>query len=203
MLFRPWSKVVCIPCPAPLPWSTQRSAFASTPSPRGSSTLRCTNSKLMISSLTLHPNGRIGEIKEVVDAFLFLTDATFTSGEVVPVDGGAHAGKPLASQGFSAFATPCSFNEDQFLFNLDYVASQKSRIAARFFLADSSQRVTFPGNGLNPAGNTPGFTSPGNSDFRVLSLAHTYFLSNTSYLIQFKRLVTFSSTQHLALVTIW
>ena len=41
----------------------------------------------------LHPFGRIGEVKEVVDAALFLTDATFTSGEVLHVDGGAHAGK--------------------------------------------------------------------------------------------------------------
>jgi len=41
----------------------------------------------------LQPVGRIGEIKEVVDAALFLTDATFTSGEVLHVDGGAHAGK--------------------------------------------------------------------------------------------------------------
>jgi NAD(P)-dependent dehydrogenase (short-subunit alcohol dehydrogenase family) len=41
----------------------------------------------------LHPVARLGEIKEVVDAVLFLTDATFTSGEVLHVDGGAHAGK--------------------------------------------------------------------------------------------------------------
>jgi NAD(P)-dependent dehydrogenase (short-subunit alcohol dehydrogenase family) len=41
----------------------------------------------------LHPVGRIGEIKEIVDAALFLTDATFTSGEILHVDGGAHAGK--------------------------------------------------------------------------------------------------------------
>jgi len=41
----------------------------------------------------LQPVGRIGEVKEVVDAALFLTDATFTSGEVLHVDGGAHAGK--------------------------------------------------------------------------------------------------------------
>ena len=40
----------------------------------------------------LHPVGRLGEIKEVVDAALFLTDATFTSGEILHVDGGAHAG---------------------------------------------------------------------------------------------------------------
>jgi len=41
----------------------------------------------------LHPVGRMGEINEVVDAILFLTDATFTTGEILHVDGGAHAGK--------------------------------------------------------------------------------------------------------------
>jgi NAD(P)-dependent dehydrogenase (short-subunit alcohol dehydrogenase family) len=41
----------------------------------------------------LHPVGRMGEIKEVVDAVLFLTEATFTTGEILHVDGGAHAGK--------------------------------------------------------------------------------------------------------------
>src|SRR3981189_2783742 len=44
----------------------------------------------------LHPAHRIGEVKEVVDAALFLTDATFTSGEILHVDGGAHAGKGWA-----------------------------------------------------------------------------------------------------------
>ena len=41
----------------------------------------------------LYPVHRMGEIKEIVDAALFLTDATFTSGEILHVDGGAHAGK--------------------------------------------------------------------------------------------------------------
>ena len=41
----------------------------------------------------LSPASRIGEVKEIVDAALFLTDATFTSGEILHVDGGAHAGK--------------------------------------------------------------------------------------------------------------
>jgi NAD(P)-dependent dehydrogenase (short-subunit alcohol dehydrogenase family) len=41
----------------------------------------------------LQPVGRIGEVKEVVDAVLYLTDATFTTGEILHVDGGAHAGK--------------------------------------------------------------------------------------------------------------
>jgi len=41
----------------------------------------------------LNPVGRLGEVREVVDAALFLTDATFTSGQILHVDGGAHAGK--------------------------------------------------------------------------------------------------------------
>jgi NAD(P)-dependent dehydrogenase (short-subunit alcohol dehydrogenase family) len=40
-----------------------------------------------------NPLGRIGEIKEIVDAVLFLTEATFTTGQILHVDGGAHAGK--------------------------------------------------------------------------------------------------------------
>ena len=41
----------------------------------------------------LNPFNRLGEVKEIVDAVLFLTDATFTTGEILHVDGGAHAGK--------------------------------------------------------------------------------------------------------------
>lgn len=40
-----------------------------------------------------NPMGRLGKIQEIVDAILFLTDATFITGEILHVDGGAHAGK--------------------------------------------------------------------------------------------------------------
>jgi hypothetical protein len=86
--------------------------------------------------------------------------------------------KDFFSQGFSVFSDPCQFEEDQFSSNLDYVVNQNSKLAARFFLADDDQSVTFPGNGLNPAGNIPGFPSPSDSEFRVFSLAHTYTLSS-------------------------
>jgi NAD(P)-dependent dehydrogenase (short-subunit alcohol dehydrogenase family) len=42
---------------------------------------------------TLHPIQRIGRVSEIVDAILYLTAATFVTGEVLHVDGGAHAGK--------------------------------------------------------------------------------------------------------------
>lgn len=41
----------------------------------------------------LHPIQRIGQVSEIVDAVRYLTDATFVTGEVLHVDGGAHAGK--------------------------------------------------------------------------------------------------------------
>lgn len=42
---------------------------------------------------SLHPLGRMGEIQEIVDAILYLEDATFVTGETLHVDGGAHAGR--------------------------------------------------------------------------------------------------------------
>jgi len=87
--------------------------------------------------------------------------------------------KPFASRGFSTFAQPCDFAEDQGLASLNSNISQKSRLAGRFFIAKNNQSVTFPAL-FNPSGNIRGFTSPGNSDFVVLSLAHTYVLSNFS-----------------------
>ena len=41
---------------------------------------------------TLAPNGATGETQDVVNAVLYLTDSTFTSGTVMAVDGGATAG---------------------------------------------------------------------------------------------------------------
>ena len=87
--------------------------------------------------------------------------------------------KPFAQRGFSVFSEPCHFNEDQFLTNVDYLARPNNKIVVRFFLANDSATVTFPGNGLNPAGNIPGFPSPTNSGFRVFSIAHTYTARNT------------------------
>ncbi len=41
----------------------------------------------------LHPIGRMGTVGEVVDAVLYLENASFVTGEVLHVDGGAHAGR--------------------------------------------------------------------------------------------------------------
>src|SRR5207344_24468 len=75
--------------------------------------------------------------------------------------------KLLAQEGFSVFSDPCHFDENQFSTNVDYLTRPNGRIAVRFFLADDDEDITFPGNGLNPAGNISGFPSPTDSGFRV------------------------------------
>jgi len=87
--------------------------------------------------------------------------------------------RPFASQGFSVFTQPCHFEEDQFSTNVDYLTSRKNKIAVRFFFANDSETVTFPGNGLNAAGNIPGFPSPSDSSFRVFSFSDTYTLGSS------------------------
>ena len=42
---------------------------------------------------TLQPMGRISEVKDIVDAIVYLTEAGQVTGEVLHVDGGAHVGK--------------------------------------------------------------------------------------------------------------
>ena len=40
----------------------------------------------------MQPLGRVGDVDDVVDAVLYLADANFVTGVVLPVDGGVHAG---------------------------------------------------------------------------------------------------------------
>jgi NAD(P)-dependent dehydrogenase (short-subunit alcohol dehydrogenase family) len=41
----------------------------------------------------LHPIARLATVQEIVEAALFLVRASFITGEVLYVDGGAHAGR--------------------------------------------------------------------------------------------------------------
>ena len=42
----------------------------------------------------MQPLGRVGEVKDIVDAVLYLADAQFVTGVILPVDGGVAAGGP-------------------------------------------------------------------------------------------------------------
>jgi NAD(P)-dependent dehydrogenase (short-subunit alcohol dehydrogenase family) len=40
----------------------------------------------------LHPVGRMGEVRDIVEAVLYLESAAFVTGEILHVDGGQSAG---------------------------------------------------------------------------------------------------------------
>ena len=99
-------------------------------------------------------------------------------GFLIPTPQTFNSGLSFAEQGFYAVSHPCHFSEDQYSTNLDYSASQKSSLRARFFLANDTETVSFPGNGLNPSGNISGFSTPSSSGFVVFSLVHTYVIND-------------------------
>ena len=81
--------------------------------------------------------------------------------------------RPFESQGFSAFSRACSFNEDQFMTNADFLQSTKSKFAVRFFFANSAQNTTF-----RQSVNIPGFPRTTEIRFRNFSFAHTYIFNS-------------------------
>jgi len=97
---------------------------------------------------------------------------------LIPTPQTVNFAQPFASQGFSTLSDPCHYDEDQFLVNADSIASAKHRLSIRSLWTDGQQLVTFPGNGLNQAGNLPGFPSNVATKFRVISLADTYAITS-------------------------
>jgi len=88
---------------------------------------------------------------------------------LIPTPQVIDASLPLASQGLSAISTPCHYDADQVLANLDGNLSQNSSLSGRFLWSDGDMNVTFPGNGLNGTGNISGFPSEIDNRFYLLS----------------------------------
>lgn len=80
--------------------------------------------------------------------------------------------------GSAAFSVPCPFTEDQFMTNGDWQQSDKSKLALRFFFANSNSAFTLPGPNLGGPG-VPGFPQDNITNFRNLSLTHTYTFNNS------------------------
>jgi hypothetical protein len=57
----------------------------------------------------LHPVGRMGDIDDIVDAIAFLETAEFVTGEILHVDGGQSAGRPLTGRPVRGIPTGHSF----------------------------------------------------------------------------------------------
>jgi hypothetical protein len=112
---------------------------------------------------------------------LKLLNFKLTNGSyLIPTPQTLESTNTFASQGFSTISEPCSYDADQLLINGDYIQSSRSSFTLRSLWTNSSQTVSFPGNGLNPTGNLSGFPSDVSNDFRVVSLSHTYTFSSSS-----------------------
>jgi len=129
-----------------------------------------------LGGVTIKADGSNINPSAIALANLKLPDGSF----VIPTPQTTDESKPLVQQGFSVFSKPCHFSQNQFLANLEYLPSTTGKYDIRFFIAPDNQNVTFPGNGLNPIGNVPGFLSPSNSDFVVVSIARADTFRNGS-----------------------
>lgn len=81
------------------------------------------------------------------------------------------------AEGFSAYSQACPFTEDQFMTNADYLMSEKSKLMARFFFANSGIIYTLPQTNLTGGGSPPGFPVNLTQNFRNFSLTHNYIFN--------------------------
>ena len=77
--------------------------------------------------------------------------------------------------GQSSLTQNCRYDADQFVSNLDFLHTSKSKFSGRFFFDDGDQKATFP-FGFSPT--LPGFPQKIRSHFRNFSLTHTYTFSS-------------------------
>src|SRR5438067_5629313 len=95
----------------------------------------------------------------------------------VPTPQTVDAAKAFALRGFSALSIPAKFNEDQFIVDIDYLQSTRSKFAGRFFYANSTQNQPLPPTNLGgPA--SPGYPWLTDNRLRNFSIAHTYTFSS-------------------------
>jgi hypothetical protein len=89
----------------------------------------------------------------------------------VPTPQSVNNNLPFGARGSSSFSLPCTFNEDQFMTNLQYQQSSRSSFTARFFEANDSQVVTLGQS------NVPGVPSPSSGISRDFSLTNTFIVT--------------------------
>ncbi|HLJ46248.1 MAG TPA: carboxypeptidase regulatory-like domain-containing protein [Bryobacteraceae bacterium] len=81
--------------------------------------------------------------------------------------------QPFGAQGSSVYSNACTFNENQYMANVDYLLSAKSRLAYRLFLANSDEDITF--QTANLGGPTaPGWPVLNPNRFVNTTLTHSY-----------------------------
>src|SRR5437867_607082 len=83
---------------------------------------------------------------------------------------------PFARQGFSAFSDPCTFDENQLMANADYLQTEKSKFAFRYFFSNSLSKVSFTNNSA-----APGTPYDLHVNARVASVSHSYVFSSRMF----------------------
>lgn len=84
--------------------------------------------------------------------------------------------KPFAVQGTSTFSNPCTYDEDQFITNADFLHNENNTFSGKFFWANDNQNTTFPATNLGGP-TVPGFPTVLNSGYRNFSLTYTHVFS--------------------------
>ena len=74
-------------------------------------------------------------------------------------------------EGEYAFSTPCTYNENQFMTNVDYLQSEKSKFSAKFFFSDANALQSLLQS------NVPGSPDSTTPAHRNLSVTHDYIFS--------------------------
>lgn len=92
---------------------------------------------------------------------------------------------PQTASGLTVLQQACTFNEDQYLADVDYTQSQRSTFFARYFIANANQTVTFPSAGISNTNATEGSPSIGPQRFQALALGHT-FVFNSGLINEFR-----------------
>jgi hypothetical protein len=98
---------------------------------------------------------------------------------LIPTPQTINTSLPFDAQGSSAFSEACPFTENQFMTNADWEMSNKSKLAVRFFFANSGITYTLPETNLTGGGSPPGAPVNLTQNFRNFSLTHTYIISSS------------------------
>jgi hypothetical protein len=95
-------------------------------------------------------------------------------GYLIPTPQTINASAPsFDAEGSSTFSVACPYTENQFMSNIDYTQSEKSRLQGRFFFTNSTEMQTLPPTNTVGTG-VPGFPYAIGANFRDASITHTY-----------------------------
>ena len=83
--------------------------------------------------------------------------------------------KIFNGEGQYAFSDPCRFSENQFMANVDFLESTRSKFTAKFFFANQNYTFTLPPGFAGAP--VPGSPAPVTPDYRNFSLTHDYVFS--------------------------